>query len=191
MLKTLKIILNLFLFALLLYVLLSQSNNFARLIYPYPYKDLIVHEADKYGLDPLLIVSIIRVESGFKEGATSDKGARGLMQIMPDTGFWIAEQIGLDDFSKDKIYEPNINVLLGTWYLNDLLQQFDTGLYPALAAYNGGRGHVKKWLDSGIWDGGKETLDDIPFAETRSFVGKVICTYGRYQRIYGGEKSER
>jgi soluble lytic murein transglycosylase len=188
--KTLKRILYLFLFLLFLHVLLSQANNVARFAYPFFYKELIVLESGKYGLDPLLIVSIIRVESSFRQTATSEKGAKGLMQIMPRTGFWIAEQIGLEDFSEEKICDPSINIRLGTWYLNDLLQQFDAELYPALAAYNGGRGHVKKWLDSGIWDGKKESLEDIPFAETRCFIKKVIQTYGRYQRIYADEKLE-
>lgn len=188
MLKTLKRILYLFLFLLFLYVLLSQANNVARLVYPFSYKELIVSEAGKYRIDPLLIVSIIRVESSFNQTATSQKGAKGLMQIMPETGFWIAEQIGLEDFSEEKICDPSVNILLGTWYLNDLLQQFDAELYPALAAYNGGRGHVKKWLDNGIWDGRKESLEDIPFAETRYFVKKVVRTYSLYQRIYCDEE---
>ena len=188
--KTVNRILYLFLFLLFLLALLSQANNIARFVYPFSYKEFVVPEAGKYGLDPLLIVSIIRVESSFKQTAISQKGARGLMQVMPTTGFWIAEQIGLEDISEEKMCDPSINILLGTWYLNDLLQQFGGELYPALAAYNGGRGHVKKWLDGGIWDGKKENLEDIPFVETRCFVRKVIQTYGRYNRIYGGEKLE-
>ncbi len=190
MLTILKRILYLLLFFLALHALFSQANNVARFIYPFSYKELVVTEAEKYGLDPLLIVSIIRVESSFKQTATSEKGARGLMQIMPATGFWIAEQVGLEDFSEESIYEPSINILLGTWYLNDLLQQFNGELCPALAAYNGGRGHVKKWLDSGIWDGRAENMEDIPFVETRSFIKKVIRTHGRYQRVYGDDKLE-
>jgi len=109
------------------------------------------------------------------------------MQIMPETGFWIAEQLGLESFSEEKLLDPSVNILLGTWYINNLLQQFDAELYPALAAYNGGRGHVKRWLDDGIWDGKRENLEDIPFAETRSFIKKVEKTYMRYQQIYSGE----
>lgn len=184
MLKALKRFFYLCLFLLLLYVLLSQSNNIARFVYPFPYREIIVSEAGKYGIDPLLIVSIIRVESSFKHTARSEKGAEGLMQIMPETGFWIAEQLGLENFSEEKLFDPSVNISLGTWYINNLLQQFDAELYPALAAYNGGRGHVKKWLDDGIWDGKRENLEFIPFAETRSFIRKVEKTYKRYQQIY-------
>ncbi len=177
----------LLIFLLFFYILLTQANNFARFVYPFPYRELVVSEAAKYDLDPLLIVSIMRVESGFEHTARSEKGARGLMQIMPDTGFWIAGQIGLDNFSEEKFYDPGINISLGTWYFNDLLRQFNGELYPALAAYNGGRGHVGRWLEEGIWSGRRDSLEDIPFPETRFFIQKVERTYKRYQQIYGDE----
>ena len=165
----------------------GEDSIIVRRLYPFPYREIVVSEADKYEIDPLLIISIIRVESSYNHTAQSGKGARGLMQIMPDTGFWIADILGLDDFSEDSFYDPHVNISLGVWYINDLLRQFNNNLYPALAAYNGGRGRVSKWLNEGIWDGGKENLADIPFSETRSFIQKVDRSYQRYQQIYSPE----
>jgi len=184
LLTAIKRLIYLFILCLVLYVLLTQANTFARYIYPFPYRELVVSEAGKYGIDPLLIVSIIRVESSFNRTARSEKGAMGLMQIMPETGFWVAEQIGLENFSDEAFYDPLVNISLGTWYLNDLLRQFNADLYPVLAAYNGGRGHVKRWLEDGVWDGTGDSLEAIPFPETRSFIRKVERTYKRYQQIY-------
>ena len=177
------------LFVLVLFIVTTGDDGFiARSLYPFPYREIVVSEANKYEIDPLLIISVIRVESSFNQTALSEKGARGLMQIMPDTGYWIAEMIGLDDFCEECFYDPGVNISLGAWYINDLLRQFNDNLYQALAAYNGGRGNVSNWLSEGIWDGEKENLADIPFSETRSFIQKVERSYQRYQQIYPLER---
>ena len=106
------------------------------------------------------------------------------MQIMPETGLWVAEQIGMEAFAEEKLYDPLVNITIGTWYLQDLFCQFDGNKYAALAAYNGGRTYVSRWLKSGLWDGTKNELGNIPFPETRFFVLKVDKTYKRYQQIY-------
>lgn len=171
-------------FLLFLYLFITQANYILRFVYPFHYRDIIATEAHKNELEPLLVAAVVWVESSFNKEAESFKGARGLMQIMPETGFWVAEQIGLEDFTEDQLYDPQINIMIGTWYLRDLYRQFDGNTCVALAAYNGGRGHVRRWLQNGLWDGSRDRLENIPFAETRLFVLRVEQTYRRYKQIY-------
>lgn len=171
-------------FMLALYVFIALAPSVSRLFYPIHYGEIIAEHARLYNLEPQLVAAVIRVESSFNSDAESPKGARGLMQIMPDTGTWVAEKMGMNDYSSEKLFDPRVNISLGTWYLHDLYQSFNANPYAALAAYNGGRGHVKRWLDEGIWDGSRENLADIPFNETRNFVEKVEKAYGRYHKLY-------
>lgn len=132
----------------------------------------------------MLVAALIWVESSFNKDAESAKGAIGLMQIMPETGSWAAGQMGLGDFTAEKLFAPDTNIKIGTWYLSQLLNQFGHNPYLALAAYNGGRGHVSSWLEKGIWDGSREGLANIPFPETYYFVKKVERVYKRYKALY-------
>ncbi len=182
--KTSRRLFYLFLFLLALYLLISRAAYIAQRAYPFPYRQIILTEARSNNLEPLLVVAVAYVESSFDEKALSTKGARGLMQIMPETGSWAAERIGLENFTVEQLFEPQTNIAIGTWYLRDLLQQFDGNIYLALAAYNSGPNHVSLWLQKGIWDGRRETLQSIPFPETRYFVLKVERTYQRYKWIY-------
>jgi soluble lytic murein transglycosylase len=175
------------LFLLLLYLFVARANYLARFVYPFHYREIIIAEAQKNDLEPLLVAAVVWVESSFDKEAQSSKGARGLMQIMPETGLWVAEQIGMDDYTEEKLYDPRVNILIGTWYLRYLIRQFDDNRYAALAAYNGGRGRVSSWLHSGLWDGSREGLENIPFPETRLFVIKVEQTYRRYRQLYSTE----
>ena len=169
---------------LLLYLFATRVNYFARYAYPFHFREIIIAEAHKNELEPLLVAAVIRVESRFRKEAQSSRGARGLMQVMPETGLWVAEQIGMDAFTEDSLYDPSINIAIGTWYLQDLFCQFDGNIYAALAAYNGGRSNVNRWLKSGLWDGTIDQLENIPFPETRFFVLKVGKSYKRYQQLY-------
>lgn len=175
--------------ALLVFGLLYSVLNwrvFFQLLYPVYYEDIIGRYSREYGIDPFLVTSIILVESGFQEHAQSTKGASGLMQLMPDTARWVASQLGYPQFDEKKLFDPNLNVQLGTWYLASLYRQFGDWVI-ALAAYNGGHGNVQKWLDEARWSGEAETVEDIPFGETRFYVSRVVRTYGWYHRIYRGD----
>ncbi|WP_245579440.1 lytic transglycosylase domain-containing protein [Halonatronum saccharophilum] len=168
---------------ILISILILNHKNLLKLVYPIYYEDIIVEEAKKNDLDPYLIISVIYVESKFRTKATSPKGARGLMQVMPKTGKWISTVFGYKDFSPEDLYEPKINISFGSWYLKELIGRFDN-LYTVLAAYNGGEGNVKRWLEEGVWDGSYENVEDIPFGETRDYVARVIRTLLRYKYIY-------
>lgn len=156
-----------------------------RAYFPLPYKETVERHALAHQLDPLLIASIMRVESGFDPRAISVKGARGLMQLMPETAQWVAEQMGMDAFGLEMLFEPEVNVRMGAWYLSDLRRLFEGETVLALAAYNGGRGNVLRWLNEQAWSGAIEEISDIPFPETREYVRRVLSTYTIYRRIWG------
>ena len=165
--------------------LFGMSRMMAYKLYPFEYRDLVVEEARRNDIHPLLIAAVIRVESKFKSGTTSRSNARGLMQIVPETGYWAAQQMGFSSFTSEMLFRPEVNIRIGTWYLHYLLDLFDGNLVAALAAYNGGLGNVSHWLEENTWDGTYEQLDAIPFEETRMFVKRVLDDYRVYRWLYG------
>jgi len=157
---------------------------FWRMLYPLPYRDIIFAQAEAADIDPYLAMAVIRVESKFRPKAQSVRGARGLMQLMPETAHWVAQQIG-EEFHPDLLFDVEYNTKIGCWYLARLLKDFEGNLALALAAYNGGPNNVRQWLKEGTWDGAVENLHRIPFPETRDFVERVLEGYEAYRRIYG------
>lgn len=158
---------------------------FLRCFYPIEYAAEISTHSQVAALDPYLVAAIIRVESNFQPDARSPKGAMGLMQLMPDTAAWVAQKMGRDYRELDLV-DPGTNISLGTWYMKMLQEEFGGDLVVALAAYNGGRGNVNRWLAENRWDGRLESVGDIPFLETRLYVQRVLGNYDWYLRLYGG-----
>lgn len=176
------IMLLLLILILLLFVL--SGRWFIRQIYPLKYSDYIFKYSKENQVDPYLTASIILVESKYYPNAVSKKGARGLMQIMPRTGEWVAQQLDLEGFHPDYLFDPEINIKIGTWYLSYLMKQFNGDLTLVLAAYNGGQGNVRDWLQQR--NSNKENdLEDFPFRETRQYVIKINRVYKVYKRLYG------
>jgi len=161
-----------------------RSPQVGRLLYPYPYREVIERYATVFGVDPLLVVAVIRVESKFDPNAVSRRGALGLMQLMPATADWIAPQLGITSLTREMILTPEVNIRMGAWYLANLGTEFDHNQELVLAAYNAGRGQVSAWLADGVWSGRYEDVEDIPFPETRNYVSKVKAAYNRYQALY-------
>lgn len=155
-----------------------------KLIYPLPHSELVFAAAAESGVDPYLVFAVIRAESAFRVEAQSSAGARGLMQLMPDTAREIAAQMQVQVQGPEDIMDPELNVRMGCWYLARLSREFDGRLPPAIAAYNAGRGKVREWLESGTWDGALHTSADIPFPETRRYVQKVMADYAMYRQVY-------
>lgn len=153
-------------------------------IYPIKYENTILKYSEEYGLNPYLVIAIIKVESNFNPKALSKKNAIGLMQIREPTGKWIAGKIGIHNFIDEMLYEPEINIRIGCWYINYLTKYYGSNLQLALAAYNGGQGNVDKWLkDKDLSDDG-HSLKYIPFDETRLYIKKIEKTYVIYKNIY-------
>lgn len=169
--------------AIVVAMILIAIPWFWRLFYPFPYRDSILRHSREFNLDPNLVVAVIRVESKFRITAESPRGAKGLMQLMPDTARWAAEQMGIE-YSEGDLFDPDYNITVGCWYLANLLHEFKGNLPAALAAYNGGRGNVRDWLAQGIWQGSLEEIERIPFKETRDFVFRVLHDYRVYSALY-------
>jgi soluble lytic murein transglycosylase len=155
-------------------------------LYSYPYRSQIEQAAARHQLDPYLVLALIRNESHFNPAARSTEGALGLMQIMPETGAWIAAQTG-HSFKPEDLLDPDKNIEMGCWYLQSLNREFAGDTVVVLAAYNGGRANVQEWLNSQTWTGERHTLVQIPFPETRTYVGRVLRDEQIYRRLYGRE----
>lgn len=173
--------------ATVLGAILAGIRPVLRLFYPLRYQEPVLRYAALHRLDPLLLMAVIKVESRFDPRARSHRGAIGLMQLMPETARWAAEQMRLPSFSVEHLEDPEVNVRIGAWYLALLRNQFGGDLVLALAAYNGGEGNVRRWLQERRWSGELETLDDIPFPETREYVRRVLVNYEWYRRLYGSQ----
>lgn len=175
---------SLFFVFLIFLVIYMFSGKFVKSIYPIKYRAYIEKFSEMYGLDKFLVMSVIKAESNFNRNATSIKDARGLMQITPSTGNWIAEQMNLIEFSPDKLYDPEHNILMGCWYLNNLSREFNGNYELILSAYNAGRGNVNKWLQNNKYSSDGKNLDYIPFKETELYLKKINLNYNIYKRIY-------
>ena len=180
---------------LVVVILLITSNTFWRWMYPIGYQPLIQQSARANELDPLLVASVIRVESQFHQKDVSHAGAIGLMQLMPNTAQWVAQQMSQQGIrltgeqtgqtNTQDLASPELNIQLGSWYIHYLIQQFNGNEVAAIAAYNGGPKRVGQWLSNGTWNGKLQDITDIPVGETRHFVDRVFYNYDLYQRIYG------
>ncbi|MGQ9824170.1 MAG: lytic transglycosylase domain-containing protein [Desulfotomaculales bacterium] len=173
---------KLFLLALI-FLFLANAGKIVRAVYPFAYRETINYYAGQYNIDPCFIAAVIKAESNFNPRAVSPRGARGLMQVMPETGMWAAQQVGQEEFSAEQLFNPEINIRLGSWYLADLSREFNGNPVLVLAAYNGGRANVREWLAEGNLSRGQD-IDRIPFPETRQFIRKVLWNYRVYRFLY-------
>jgi len=164
----------------------ETPQDFWLLAYPQGYWDSIVSYSRKYGQDPFFIAAIIREESQFSADALSPAGARGVMQIMPSTGEWVAEAIRMPGFDRAKLFDSDTAINLGTWYIGYLMKRFKGDVLSVTAAYNAGPDAVASWLSrNGQGAERDEFVESIPFSETRGYVKKVLRNYAEYKRIYG------
>ena len=152
---------------------------------PLRHEDIIRQQAREKDLDPALIAAVIYQESKFRD-QTSHAGARGLMQITPETAEFIARRSGGSRFTQEDLATPQINIAYGSYYLRYLLDRYDGDIELATAAYNAGQTNVDKWVRRA---GGRNRFDegDIPFPETRSYVAEVKDHRADYRDEYGSE----
>lgn len=166
-------------------IVLMNINNIMKYFYPLKYENYIAKYSEQYKLDPLLVAAIIKTESNFKVDAKSSKDAYGLMQVTGTTADWAAEKMDIKDFKLSMLYDPEFNIKMGCWYLNELSTEFNGNLDLVLAAYNGGRGNVQKWLSEQDHSKDGKSLNYIPFKETDKYVKKVNVNYKIYKKLYG------
>jgi soluble lytic murein transglycosylase len=159
------------------YVNSAEPAWYVRLRYPLRYDAIVRGHARNYRLDPALLAGVIYQESKFNAHVRSSSGAIGLMQLLPDTAKGIAVHTGGSEFRVDDLYNPEINVRYGSWYLRHLLDKYDDER-TALAAYNAGQQNVDEWRRDGR---------GIEFSETRHYVDRVEELKTLYRRGYGRE----
>ena len=166
--------------ALILIVVLSISAIWIGLNMRFPVRYLDVIQTHSGELDPSWILAVIMAESSFRPMALSRQGAQGLMQIMPATAEEIATLMGLYSFEPEHIWIPEVNIAMGSFYLNRLLTRYQGDLQLALAAYNAGQGNVNRWLLDPRFSSDGKTLNVIPFPETDTYLRRVMLN----QRVY-------
>lgn len=174
---------------LVLAILLSTAAFFVSRVlekrtYALLYADEIKKNADEFALDRYLVAAVIHCESRNVKDARSYRGAIGLMQIMPQTGKWIAEKLGIENYTEAMLLEPDLNIRFGCWYLKYLSDRYGDGdIDKVLAAYNAGPGNVEKWLSNEEYSQ-EGRLTSIPFKETENYVEKVGYAARKYEELY-------
>lgn len=188
--KRLKKVLKLIFVFVLLVVILASVTYFANELaeknsYSVEYKEEIIKYSKKYSLNPALVAAVMHCESSNDVNALSNKGAMGLMQIMPETGDWIADKLEIQDYNSELLYNKDINIEFGCWYLSFLKERFHGEFINYVAAYNAGHGKVEAWLKESEYskDG---VLVSIPYKETREYVKRVEKAMEKYEELYDG-----
>lgn len=154
--------------------------------YPLLFGDEIAGISAEYNLSPALIAAVIMNESSFRPTVQSSVGARGLMQVMPDTAEWIAGKLRMDNYSTELLDEPAVNIRFGCWYLNYLSSLFNGDPLCVVCAYHAGQGEISSWLANPLYSSNGTTLnrDNLPEGPTKQYAGRVTRDYGIYKAKY-------
>ena len=146
------------------------------------YEEYVLKYSKEYDIDPRFIFAIINTESHFDPKATSNVGAKGLMQIMEDAYNWIKFRMDDErDHTYDDIYDPELNIQYGTYMLKYLYDKFDNSYELAAAAYHGGMNAVDTWISDGTVDPENFRLEDVPSDVTANYIYKVMKAYNKYK----------
>ena len=162
----------------------KDEKEFLPYSYPLAYWDMISKAAEKGKMDAYLVAALIREESRFDPEVVSWAGAVGLMQLMPSTARRITKDAGIIIDIDQGLFDPENNILLGTYYLASLINEFNE-LPIAIISYNAGENIVNKWLEKYYKDDISEFIENIPYKETRRYVKKVLKSYWQYRSING------
>jgi len=154
----------------------AQPDWYLRTRYPLEYEQVIRAYAEERHLDPTLVAAVIYAESRFDPNVVSDAGAVGLMQVLPETGRFIARSTGGTGFVEADLRDPDVNVRYGTWLLDYLRRRYDGDVETALAAYQAGPANVDEW---------RRTGSGIQFPETQAYVDEVTRVSQIYAQAYG------
>ncbi len=165
----------------------AQPDWYARIFYPLEHVETIRSEAARYDLEPALIAAVIRQESGWVPDSRSAPGAVGLMQVLPSTARFIADQKERPSPPPDQLVDPAVNIAYGSWYLRYLIDRYGS-TRSALVAYNAGETNLAEWVAKARTAGRTFAFPaDVPFPETRAFVTDVEHDIGVYRRAYAVE----
>lgn len=181
--RVLLISLIIIIFIFTIYKVFNIEEKVLMYLYPQKYEEYVYKYSNELDIDPLLTLSIIKAESNFDEDVVSKSGAIGLMQLMEKTAEEQAEKLEME-YTKETLYNPELNLKLGLNYFNTLLDYFNQNYILAFAAYNAGLGNVEKWINNGTIKEDGSDIENIPFKETNMYVRKVIKNYEIYQSLY-------
>jgi len=165
-----------------------QTKRLLRVLYPFPYRELVTREASERDIDPIFLAALIRQESAFTPRIHSPAGAIGLMQVMPATGRDVARSQGLRGFTAASLETAEINLHLGTRFLLDMEGRYGDGELPlVLSAYNAGPTRARRWREFPEFEDLLRFTERIPFDETRGYVKNITRNVGLYQFLYGDD----
>lgn len=165
----------------------GAGERFWRLAFPMPFQEDVEKYANQNEVDPYIVAGLIRQESEFNPKVVSRANAYGLTQIVPSTGRELSRRLGVRPFHTALLFDPAVNLRLGTFYLKTLLRSFEGRWEDVLAAYNGGGSRVRKWRGFGSFAEQAEFIETIPFDETREYVLSVLRNASVYRRLYAGK----
>ena len=165
-------------------------REIAEMLYPSPYKDALLQHTKPRGVDPRLVLSIMRQESGFRANVKSVAAARGLMQFISDTSDRIAAELGRENFYQNELYYPPTAILFGSQYISDLFKLFPDLPEAVAASYNGGEDNMKRWHTRAGSDEPGRYVPEIGFSQSKDYAWRVMANYRMYQLLYD-ERLER
>jgi soluble lytic murein transglycosylase len=163
----------------------AAPERFWELLFPLPFRGDLVRQSSASALDPHIVAGLVRQESEFNPRVISSANAYGLTQVVPATGRQLARKAGIKRFSNNMLFQPSMNLQLGTTYLRSLLDQWGGKWEETLASYNAGKTHVLEWIKWGNFQEPGEFVETIPFTQTREYVQSVLRNAAAYRRIYG------
>ena len=169
-----------------LWLLFERQPEVTVLLYPMEYETLIRARAAENGVDPALVAAVILAESSYQPEAVSSVNAQGLMQLLPSTAEWVAGKFD-EEYAEGSLFDPEVNVKYGCWYLGYLLRRFDGDVTCAAAAYHAGQGTVDEWLSNPEYSPDGATLARIPSEATDTYVGRVVRYYEKYSELYAAQ----
>lgn len=168
---------------------MPYDQRLVRVVFPFPYEDMVRREAEEWGVDPIMLAAIIRQESAFKADIVSHAGAVGLMQVMPPTGAQLARAHGPENFSRNHLETPEVNLHLGAAFFAEMSRRYDGVLPLVLAAYNAGPTRATRWKRYPEVDDLERFTERIPFDETRGYVKNVRRNLGLYRVLYAADET--
>lgn len=166
----------------------GAARDYTAIAFPHGIVELARKKAPGPSSDPYMIAAVMREESAFNPEVVSIAGAIGLMQVMPSTGRLVARELGKGPLDPSDLFDPDLNIELGAWYLGHLSGRFNNDLILTIAGYNAGPNAALRWAGT-LPPETDEFVESIPYPETRRYVKKVLGSYVEFKRLYGKESN--
>lgn len=181
---TLLILIIILALVFILFKMIRVQDIILKEVYPIEYSEYVEKYAKENNIDKYMIYAIIKAESDFNPEVTSGSGAKGLMQLMEETAIERSNAIYDEAVQSHDLYDPELNIALGTSYFAYLLELYNGNTVLALTAYNAGLGNVEQWIKDGIIKSDGSDIENIPYKETNNYVRKILRDYKIYEKIY-------